>query len=365
MPTDSFPPTRQAAPAPTLPSRSFSTNARKLRYPLLVAVVVIFVTLGQMVEDSLDTPRLEMFGSGSALPRWTLSLLTLYMLVMLRWSQKTAVKSLREVRVAVQVDDATFETIRERMARTKWRTAVGLGVIAFVFVMLLFNVFGSPLPIVRNPETNALTFLPRDALSAAIVLVAYWLVGWIALSLMVRTVRLGYALGDLTRLPLRIDLFDTDNVVPLGRLALVLSLAPAGVFLILLFGLGMPTGPLSWLAFFLASLSSLLALILPLRGVHRQMDHAKRAALSDIHHELGEIHRELMPDTGTDATRTGVLSNRTATLVNLRKVLQEVPTWPFRDTLAVSRAILLAAAPLIYALLNELIRIFLIAPLTK
>ena len=150
------------------------------------------------------------------------------------------------------------------------------------------------------------------------------------------TVRLGKALGELTHKPLALNVYDTNNVVPLGRLALVLSLAPVGVILILLFGLGTPTGPLSWLSFMLASGAAVLALVLPLRGVHHQMDHVKRTTLADINRELSEIQREVLDPNPLDATRTALISNRTNTLVTLRKVVQEGPTWPFRDSVAVS-----------------------------
>ena len=39
-------------------------------------------------------------------------------------------------------------------------------------------------------------------------------------------------------------------------------------------------------------------------------------------------------------------------------------TWPFADTVAFGRAVLIASAPLIYTVLNELIKVFWIAPLS-
>ena len=39
-------------------------------------------------------------------------------------------------------------------------------------------------------------------------------------------------------------------------------------------------------------------------------------------------------------------------------------TWPFRGTLAFGRALLIASAPLIYAALSEIIRVWWLAPLT-
>lgn len=355
QPADHLAPRRPSLTERTLP----------LRYPLFILGIVAVVTLGQVIEDALDTPSLEMLTPAISIPRWTLVLLTLYMLVMLRVIPRTASRCLREIRPTVNADEPTFSSLRARMTRLPLRLDLLLAVVSLLFVILLFPVLNSPLPITRNPLTNERTFLPGSLWNAAPVVVAYALVGWAALSLVVTTLRLGKALGELTQLPLRLDVFDNGNVLPLGRLALVQSLAPAGVVLLLLMGLGTPDRPLAWFAFLLVSLASVLALILPLRGVHRQMDAAKKDALAGVNHELSEIHRETLNANAPDATRTAFLSNRINTLVNLRKMIQEGPTWPFQSTVAVSRALLVASAPLIYAVLNELIRIFFIDPLAR
>lgn len=354
-------PARNAGPR----RQTLAERTLPLRYPLFVLVIVVAVALGQVVEDALDTVTLEMFSAPISIPRWTLVLLTLYMLVMLRVIQRTARNSLNDIRTTVTVDEQTFQSVCARMTRIPLRWDLLLVFVSFVLVVLLFPVLNSPLPITRNPATNARTFLPENWLNAAMVVVAYTLVGWAALSLIVTTIRSGMALGELTRLPLKLNVFETENVLPLGRMALVQSLAPAGVVLLLLMGLGTPDRPLAWFAFLLASFASVLALFLPLRGVHHQMCAAKKGALTLVNAEMSEIHRETMTAAPPDATRTGYLANRLNTLIGLRKVIQEGPTWPFQSTVAVSRALLVASAPLVYAVLNELIRIFFIDPLAR
>lgn len=345
--------------------RILASKMSSLRVPIGLLLVVVIVTLGQFVEDSLDTPKLEMLTPSISIPRWALPVLTLYILLVLQLIQRTAARIMPQVRQTVQCDDKTFQEFYQRMARLPLSIEIGLAMISVLFVIVLFPILHSPLPIVRNPGTNQLTYLPTDPLNAFVVLAAYSLVGWAALTLVVDTLRLGSTLGELTRRPLAFNVYDITNVLPFGRLALVLSAAPAGVILILLVGLGAPTGALAWFAFALASLASVLALVLPLRGVHSQMNRAKKSALAALNNELNQIQREMLDANSPDITRTGQLSNRTNILVNLRKVVQEGPTWPFIDSAAVSRAALIATAPLIYAVLNELIRIFLITPLTK
>lgn len=343
----------------------FLSRTLPLRYPFFVLLVLVAVGLGQLLEDALDTPGLEMLSPGVSIPRWTLVLLTLYMLVMLRLIHRTAIRTIQDVRAAIRCDDQTIQEYRRRLSRVHFRTDLGLALLSTAFVVLLFVVLNTPLPVTRNPLTNERTFLPTNPWNALVVIASYGLVGWAALSLFVSTVRLGKALGDLTRLPLALNVFDTDNVAPLGRLALVLSLAPAGVILILLLGLGSPDRPLAWFAVALASLASVLALLLPLRGVHRQMDEAKKKALQEINRDLSTIHDRVMHSAESDGEDSAQLSSRTNILVNLRKIVQEGPTWPFRDTVAVTRAVLVAGAPIIYTALNEVIRVLIIEPLVK
>ena len=63
------------------------------------------------------------------------------------------------------------------------------------------------------------------------------------------------------------------------------------------------------------------------------------------------------------APRSARLNNRVGTLIALRKTVGEMTTWPFRDTLAFGRAVLIASAPLIYTIISELIKAFWIKPL--
>lgn len=354
--------------------RSLVTLARMRRYWIFVMVVVLLVGAGQLVEDARDTPTLEMFTQTAdtlrtvTVPRWAVIGLTLYMLLMLRLIRRTATNTLRDIRSVVLCDDGTFEKIRLQMTRIHWTTGLAIGVLVLGFVVVLLfpaPMLHTPIPIVDHPKMpNGETYLPVEPLAALVVVLGYWLIGWTALTLLLTAVRLGGALGDLASIPLAINVYDTDNLVPLGRMALVLSLAPAGIFVILLVGLGVPTTLLAWFTFVLASFASILALVLPLRGVHRQMETAKTAASRDLNLELSKIQNELVANA-PDAERTSYLGTRAGALVSLRKVVQESPTWPFRDTLAVTRAALIASSPLIYTALNELIRIFLIEPLAK
>ena len=134
--------------------RALASKTLPLRYPLFVLIIVVAVTAGQLVEDALDTPSLEMLTPVISIPRWTLALLTLYMLVMLRVIQTTSVRTLRQVRTAFECDDQTFEEFRRRMSRIPWRADAALAVLSLGIVIVLFPILHTSLPVVRNPATN-------------------------------------------------------------------------------------------------------------------------------------------------------------------------------------------------------------------
>jgi hypothetical protein len=94
------------------------------------------------------------------------------------------------------------------------------------------------------------------------------------------------------------------------------------------------------------------------------MAKAKYEVLGDIDRRLSRVYAEVT-DTTLGTARMAKLMEAVNTLVPLRKTVHEVTTWPFRDTVAFGRAILIASAPLVYAALSELIRVFWIAPMGR
>jgi hypothetical protein len=238
-----------------------------------------------------------------------------------------------------------------------------LALVAFLalLVTLLFGVAGSDLP-TTDPITQRSVFLPGEPLAALAILGQYVVVGWAGLSLVYTTIRRGRALGRLSHEPFTVDVFDPTPILPFGNIALAVALAPAGVILILLAGFGLPNAWLGWTIVLLSALATMLALLLPLRGIHRQMLAAKQAALKNLNSLIAKAYGEAIgpPLPPTDLAR---LTERTNTLIPIRKTVQEMTTWPFRDTVALGRALLIASAPLIYTAFGQLINVLYINPL--
>jgi hypothetical protein len=329
---------------------------------LLPMVATAIVAGGQIAEDLADSPPMQMLPPAPLLARWTVIALVAYVFGILALVERTVERSLAAVRPVVKISDEAFAAYRAEM-RLPQRIDALLLIASAAIVATLFGVLGSDL-LVDDPVTGQSQHLPAQPLAAILVMTAYAIIGWAFLRVVASSAIRARALARLTRETLEVKVFDTTDLIPFGNLALALALAPAGVIVILIIGLGSPTTPFAWSVLVAATLAVLLALFLPLRGIHHQMSVAKYSALWDINARIAELYRAVTGEPSADPSETARLSNSTNSLVLMRKAVQEMTTWPFRDTVAFGRAVLIAAAPLIYTTLSELIKVFWIGPLS-
>ena len=339
-------------------------RATHLPHRLVVAVALGLVVAGQLVEDLSDSGPLQLLSPADSSRRWTLIAVVLYMLVIERVLERTVKRSLPSLERVLRIDERRFRAYVHRLERPDLLIGIVLLAIAALINTVLFAGLGLDLPVGDDPVTGASLYLPANPGGAFLVLAGYTVVGWAGLSLVYLTVRVGRALGALSREPLEVDVFDTTNLLPFGNIALASALAPVGIIVILLIGLGQPTTWLGLAVLVLAAIASVLALLLPLRGIHRQMSDAKEAVLVNLNARIGQVYREV-DRSAADAAQPPGLDQRTNTLIPLRKTVNETTTWPFADTVAFGRAILIASAPLIYTVLSELIKVFWINPLSR
>jgi hypothetical protein len=331
---------------------------RALLLPI-AATVVVFA--GQLIEDLNDSAPLQLSGPSQ---RWTVVAVVGFIFASWAFVERTVGRSLPVVRPLVEVDDARFAAYAVRMRSLPARPDALLFLASVAVTLMVFVGLRADL-LVDDPVTRLPQRLPAEPALAAVILAGYAVFGWAILRLVFATARLARWLGRLTRERLRINVFDTSPLLPFGNIALALALAPAGVIVILIVGLGSPTTPVSWSILVEATLATVLALLLPLAGVHRQMQSAKAAASTALNARMTDLYAEVSDEPPAEATEWARLSNTTNAVVQMRKAVQEMTTWPFRDTLAFSRALLIAMAPLIYTTLSELIKVFWIGPLTR
>jgi len=172
-------------------------------------------------------------------------------------------------------------------------------------------------------------------------------------------IRSSRALSQLAKQPLTVNVFDPEPLLPFGRLSLAQSLTFVGMFLIPLIIMGPPTRQGGgWLVIGL-SVVCLLALFVPLWGVHRQIIEAREEVLERVCGDLMEVQRTLLSPAVPDSEQLRALSQRTEVLLQFRKQILGAPSWPFRDTGSIFRATIAALSPLIYFILNELVQSYL------
>jgi hypothetical protein len=338
----------------------------RLQFPseLVVIVAIGLVIAGQFAEDLADSAPLQMLPPEFSSRRWTLIAVVVYELLILRVVDRTVLRSLPALQKVVRIEPDAFRAYVHRLRPPDPTVSLVILAASALIVTVLFGALGLELPLTDDPVTEQPLFLPGDALGALAILAGYTVVGWAGLCLIYLAVSLGRALGELCREPLNVDVFDTTNLLPFGNIALAGALAPVGIIGILLFGLGPPTTWLSWSVLLLAAIASIGALLLPLRGLHRQMSDAKESVLADLNARIRSVYNDVTSKVDDSATMAA-LNARTNTLVPLRKTVTEMTTWPFADTVAFGRAVLIASAPLIYTVLSELIKVFWINPLSR
>ncbi len=338
----------------------------RLRFPSEYVVVIAFAVAvaGQVAEDLTDSGPIQMLPPEFSSPRWTLIAVVLYELLILRLVDRTVRRSLPAFQRVLRLEPAAFRAYVQRLRPPDPTTSLVILAASALIVTVLFAGLNLELPLMNDPVLGEPLFLPGDPLAALMILAGYTVVGWAGLSLIYLTVSLGRALGELCREPIQVDVFDTTNLLPFGNIALASALAPVGIIGIFLVGLGPPTSWLSWGVLVLTACASIVALLYPLRGIHRQMSDAKEAVLADLNGKIASVYAEVNRKAD-DTAAIAALNQRTNTLVPLRKTVQEMTTWPFADTVAFGRAVLIASAPLIYTILNELIKIFWIEPLSS
>lgn len=344
--------------------QQLAQRIREHRSFALALVTSAVVAAGQLAEDVADGATLQMLPPTVAIQRWAVVALVAYIFGSSALVDRTVVRALTSLRPVVLIDGASFDGYTTRMRTLPVRIDAALLIGSAAVVVALFTIVGSDL-LLPSPITGRPSYLPDNPMLSALIAAGYTVIGWSFLRLITETARLAWLLARLTAERLEINVFDAALLIPFGNIALALALAPAGAIVILLIGLGSPTTVVGWSVVIGAMVASVLALLLPLRGIHRQMSRAKYSSLAAVSVRIGELYSEVARAVPSDPTEAARMSNAANTLFQMRKAVLEMTTWPFRDTAAFGRAVLIASAPLIYATLSELIKVFLIAPLNQ
>ncbi|MGD2058669.1 MAG: hypothetical protein PVF85_10680 [Anaerolineales bacterium] len=328
------------------------------RFPLSfrwTALLITLIVIGEQILEEYLVGPVEGYAFWQRLGvRFALPLLSIYLLLSNRFLKREVVKCLQLLKPSMQIPFEVYDRLARAMLKPRRLIEAALLLISSSVVLGFFVVMENPLPI------YTLLTLPDQPIAAGYIIAVYILIGWLGLSLVYTGVQHAMSLSNLSRQPLSINVFDPENVVPFGIISMQHSIVLAGVVVILFLLLGRPTSLISYLVIILASLGSFLALVLPLIGVYQQMRRAKIKALGNIAGQLLQAQDALMNirdpfDDGLDE-----INARTSALVNLRKTILESPNWPFRSNTAIARAVIAALSPLIYFVLTELVREYIV-----
>ncbi len=323
-------------------------------YGFMVFLLGAVVLVEQIMEQSLLGPIERFFALNNLRLGLALPALTVYMLLALKTLKRSALPQLAQLRLAVLIDDTDYDRAVQRIVQTSPRAEAALLLAALAITTGWFVVLRLPYPMMAAIPVH----LPANLAQALLTLAAYTIFSWAGLALVWSTWQFGRGLGQLARQPLAINALDPDNVLPFGRLSLRHSLTVAVTVLLFIIPLGAPGDLLEYSVLALATLASLSALIFPLLGVHGQMQRARDRITARISQELAGCQSRLINGAEVSNELLGELSERTEKLIGLRSTVYRSPTWPFRNASSVVRVLLAALSPLLYFVLNEILRTY-------
>jgi hypothetical protein len=325
-------------------------------YWLWVALCTAFLLFAQGVEYSLRGAASEDFFVLERLPqRLAVPLVFLYILVAMPMLKAFTVEALTQLRPVVRIPEKEYDAFMRRMVCVDLRLDVLLLLASTILVVLLLAVLGLP-----TPMGAGVTYLPAVWWQAGTILLGYSLLGWVLLLLLFSSIRLGSGLGELAQKPLTVNVLDPTHLLPFGHLSLRHSLTLVGLILVLILPLGRPTEMIDYLVIVELSLGSVLSLILPLRGVHTQIRRAKLTVLRHLSDQFFGIQQSIVEDQKLERAELETLSKNATDLDQLRRLILSTPTWPFRNVAATVRAVLTAMSPLLYFLITELMRTYML-----
>ncbi|MCW5853067.1 MAG: hypothetical protein KIT87_23570 [Anaerolineae bacterium] len=224
--------------------------------------------------------------------------------------ERGAEKLLRHIRPALLLDEGGYTRLRWRCLNVSRR---------WDWTTLLMAALG---PLGYNSYAVAASDpILRVYYLGGITLVALWL--WQLIGAMARSIWIN---NHLQHQPLAIDIFDSDDLVPLAKFGLLISLpGPTIVTLMTLFWGFVPTGMTLFIYGVLLGTSA-LGFFLPLRGLHHRMVRAKARELEAVQTRVRQAYERLNQSAPhEEAGRAQTL----AYLLAAEARVQAAATWPF------------------------------------
>lgn len=322
------------------PPLHYTVWALVLAALVLVPGLVFYQREGQSLQDSANPMLRRLLTAGLVMP---------YTLVMVRLLYDATAHMLRRLRPGLLIEEAEYRRLTHTLLTVDRRVerllpALGLltGVGALVYQYTINVGFRDGLQ--RFPATHLVIIPSEIAMTILVALFVYM------------GAERGLALYWLFQRPLAINAFDHSALAPLNRLSLRVTLALVGLVALplLVWGGFRPSETVPLLIFVAATLSAVVAFLLPLWGAHRQMVAVRERALTANSAKLHALYVELHERVDRKVDGRDVADEVNA-LVQYQRLLEAAPTWPYQMVRIVLQVSAPIALPLLIYILQELV----------
>ncbi len=152
-------------------------------------------------------------------------------------------------------------------------------------------------------------------------------------------------LAQLSSLELDINLFDARAVYPFGELSFAYAAVISVRMLLQIILFGFVQGGGMAVIFTIASIASLLALILPIWSVHVQMLRAQIKVLRLLDTELHKLTRPMFAENTPTSVGLSNFASQVQALGSMRDRIAARWTWPVPDSVTAVQAVAVSGAP--------------------
>lgn len=268
------------------------------------------------------------------------SIIAAYLIAAVHWVIDLTPKLIYQLRPVIKIDNEEFDRRAKRVIGRRLNLLLKLLAPIFVLIWMIAVI----LRLLIGGETGAtwqvsLTEPLLPLTEVGFSLFAVWRMAQFA---------------RLSHQPLEINLFDTRPLYPFGQLSFAYAAIISVRMLIQIATSGFVEGPMA-VIFTISSIASLLALLLPIWSVHRQLLTEKLTLLQPLNEEMNRIARTLLDHAADEHQHLEIVARSMQTIHTIREQIANVWSWPVPNSVTAIQVLLLSTAPTLLNLLKTYI----------
>ena len=246
---------------------------------------------------------------------------------------------MRSSRQIVLMLQGELSCTREECEQIASSIRISVGGLIFVGILGFAAAIAGPYLVPPVPDTpwTPTTWSPEvvwHRILGIVAMVGSWWVGYTIVTMSIR-------LSNIAKKLQKIDLFDLSPLAPFTQFGLRNAFLLAGLFSI--WSLMMFETGFGQIMLFIGSLtlvSMILALLLPVNGVHKRIQQSKNEELSWLNSAISKQRKDFQSSRGSNA------SGEIADIIAYRGLVDSISEWPF-TTSTYARLFLYALIPLL------------------